>query len=153
MMKIQFKFSVLLLLFLFAFQSLSYAATITWTGDVSSEWFNAGNWSGAIPMPGDDIIIPSGRPNDLVITSFIQITSVVVESGATLTINSGTLSINNASGDGLDNAGTINNAATINIQNTTDNGIFNQSGASFTNDGVIFIAGSLSSVGSNGILN
>ncbi|MEM0992473.1 MAG: hypothetical protein AAGI49_05520, partial [Bacteroidota bacterium] len=153
MMKIQFKFSVLFLFFLFAFQSLSYAATITWTGDVSSEWFNAGNWSSTIPQPSDDVIIPAGRPNDPVVEFFTQIASMTVESGATVTIISSTLSINNASGVGLDNSGTINNAATINIQNTTDNGIFNQSGASFTNDGVIFIAGSLSSVGSNGILN
>ncbi|MEM6698548.1 MAG: hypothetical protein AAF599_09130, partial [Bacteroidota bacterium] len=152
-MKIQFKFSVLFLLFLFASQSVSYAATITWTGDVSSEWFNAGNWSGAIPGPGDDVIIPAGRPNDPVVEFLTQIASMVVESGATVTIISATLSINNASGNGLDNSGTIHNAASINIQNTTDNGIFNQSGASFTNDGVIFIGINSTSTGSNGILN
>ncbi|MEM6699568.1 MAG: hypothetical protein AAF599_14290, partial [Bacteroidota bacterium] len=153
MMKIQFKFSVLLLFFLFAFQSQSYAATKTWTGNVSSEWLIFGNWSGGVPNSTDDVIIPSGRPNDLVITSLIQIASMVVESGATVTINSGTLNINNASGNGLDNAGTINNAATINIRNTTASGIFNHSGASFTNDGTINIGIISSPTGSNGILN
>ncbi|MEN0051185.1 MAG: hypothetical protein AAF806_29240 [Bacteroidota bacterium] len=38
---------------------------------------------------GDDVIIPTGRLNDLVITSFIQIASVVVEGEATMMVNSG----------------------------------------------------------------
>ncbi|MEM9888029.1 MAG: hypothetical protein AAF849_19190, partial [Bacteroidota bacterium] len=156
-MKIQFKFSVLLLLFLFAFQSQSYAATYTWTGNNSSAWNDPGNWSGPLPsFPNilDDVIIPSGRPNDLIIISAQFVRSMVVESGATVTINSiGTLFLNNATGDAIDNVGIISNAGNIAIPNAAARGIFNHSGATFTNDGTISIGTDNLSTVSNGIRN
>jgi M6 family metalloprotease-like protein len=36
----------------------------TWTGSVSSDWNNAGNWStGRVPNQNDNVVIPSGVPN------------------------------------------------------------------------------------------
>lgn len=38
--------------------------SVTWTGAVSTDWENGGNWSGGVkPAPGDTAIIPTGVPN------------------------------------------------------------------------------------------
>ena len=42
-----------------------WSGAYTWTGNVSSDWNNAGNWSsGIVPNQDIDVIIPSGVPNN-----------------------------------------------------------------------------------------
>lgn len=58
----------------------------TWTGDVSTEWTNPGNWSSspsvAYPASTDSILIPTGRPNYPVLTLEVQADSTTIQDGA-----------------------------------------------------------------------
>ena len=77
-----------------------FAATITWTGGISTDWNTSGNWDGA-SVPSDDVIIPnvSNDPiiangethevNDLTIASgaIVRIGPDSGSSGATLKVN------------------------------------------------------------------
>lgn len=38
-----------------------------WTGAVNTDWFNAGNWTAAVPDETMDVVIPAGVPNDPVL--------------------------------------------------------------------------------------
>jgi len=42
--------------------SLTNSALADWTGAVSSDWYNAGNWSGAVPTSGETASIDSPTP-------------------------------------------------------------------------------------------
>jgi hypothetical protein len=42
----------------------SAAASITWTGATSTDWFDANNWGGCLPSCGTDVLIPSGTPHN-----------------------------------------------------------------------------------------
>lgn len=78
--------------------------TSSWTGAVSTQWGDAGNWStGVVPTISTPAIalIPSGRPLYPIINGTTQVNSVSIEAGATLT-TTGTLQV----------AGTINNLGT-----------------------------------------
>ncbi|MBB3699185.1 T9SS type A sorting domain-containing protein [Flammeovirga yaeyamensis] len=63
--------------------------SISWTGDVSTDWFTIGNWSsGAVPTETDNVFIPSGRPNNpLVSGATASALKVEVDGGATLTLD------------------------------------------------------------------
>ncbi|MEP7107948.1 MAG: carbohydrate binding domain-containing protein [Ferruginibacter sp.] len=70
-------------------QSLWYAMevlpsnTIEWTGAVSKDWFNAGNWCcGQIPGPASKVIINSGKVNYPLVTASVTIWSLRVNEGA-----------------------------------------------------------------------
>ena len=41
---------------------LTNSLSADWTGTVSSDWYNAANWSGAVPTTGDDAAIDSSGP-------------------------------------------------------------------------------------------
>jgi len=44
------------------------ATAITWNGSVSTDWFDGANWDGGmVPTATDDVVIPTGMPNDPVI--------------------------------------------------------------------------------------
>ncbi|MEM6700866.1 MAG: hypothetical protein AAF599_20860, partial [Bacteroidota bacterium] len=162
-MKIQLKFNLLPLFLLLLFQTTSYAATFTWTGNANSEWNNLNNWSGGtfldlIPNADDDVIIPTGLTNYPEIggsvTQSIRILSMVVESGATVTVASqGTLRVFGPLGDGIDNAGTITNNGIIRIRDAGARGLDNNSGATFTNDGTLDIGTNNQPTQDNGIVN
>jgi len=59
---------------------------ITWTGDVSSNWDDANNWSGGTPSDVANITIPAGRPNYPVLKRDETILSITIEDGANLTL-------------------------------------------------------------------
>lgn len=62
-------------------------ATETWTGAVSSDWNTPGNWSGgAVPVSGDNVIIPAGTPNNATLSD-------ATLTGETITVN-GSASVN-----------------------------------------------------------
>jgi hypothetical protein len=75
-----------------------------WTGAVSTDWTNTGNWStGVVPTISTPAIvsIPAGAPNYPIITGTSPANSISLASGTSLTVT-GTLQI----------AGTINNLGT-----------------------------------------
>ncbi|MFK5856754.1 MAG: FG-GAP-like repeat-containing protein [Bacteroidota bacterium] len=98
---------------------------INWTGAVSTDWSNAGNWSAAVPTSTDSVLIPSAPTNqpvvDLVPATPGECDFLSVESGATLTVAAGkALTIS----DNIANEGTITIVSSDNgtgsfIHNTT----------------------------------
>ncbi len=63
----------------------------TWQGDVSNDWFTAGNWTdGIVPNQTTDVTIVAGTPHDAVIsgTEIAHVNNVTITSG-TLTVKPG----------------------------------------------------------------
>ena len=49
---------------LLASMPLAHAATLTWTGNASALWSDAGNWDTATaPANGDSLVFPPGAAN------------------------------------------------------------------------------------------
>ena len=99
-----------------------------WTGAVSTDWFNTGNWStSSVPISLDDVLIPS-VPNNPTISGGIALAyNLTIYNGATVTDNSNLMfggsiiNTNNATYD-ISNTGILNaTAGTI-----TMNGSFAQ---------------------------
>ena len=74
----------------------------TWTGAVSTDWNDAGNWCGGVPTSTSNVKITSGLTNYPVISSSASVKNINISTGATV-INNSTLQIN----------GTITNAGAI----------------------------------------
>ena len=89
----------------------------TWTGVVSSDYSNTGNWCGGIlPNSSTDVIVIATAPNAPVIAGPLTTNNLIVPVGAVMTVT-GTLNIN----------GSINNSGTINA--TAGNIVMNGSSA------------------------
>ncbi|WP_400191401.1 LamG-like jellyroll fold domain-containing protein [Hymenobacter sp. B81] len=66
----------------------------TWSGAVSTNWFDAANWAcGSVPNFGDDITIPASMPRYPVISSGSASVRNLTIQGGTLTMTDGTLSV------------------------------------------------------------
>ena len=64
------------------------SATNVWTGAVSTDWFNAGNWTIGVPTAITDGVIPAKAINQPIIGSGTAVAdNIIVESGAVLTNN------------------------------------------------------------------
>src|SRR6266566_2183081 len=62
---------------------------ITWTGNVSTDWSDAGNWTGGVPGASDKAIIPAGRPLYPILTGNKKsVGSLQIDSGASVTVSS-----------------------------------------------------------------
>jgi alpha-tubulin suppressor-like RCC1 family protein len=60
---------------------------VVWTGAVSSAWGTAGNWNPAIvPATTDNVLIPSGTPNDPQTGIGRTVNDLTIQGGATLTL-------------------------------------------------------------------
>ena len=83
----------------------------SWTGNSSTDWNTAANWlCGSVPPANINIIIPGSRPNYPVINAgIVNINSLTINSGATLSITTATLKI----------AGSITNSGTCTATNGT----------------------------------
>ncbi|MBK6965411.1 MAG: T9SS type A sorting domain-containing protein [Bacteroidales bacterium] len=81
----------------------------TWTGNINSDWNNSSNWSCSIPGLTSDITIGSGYANYPVLNSGPagQIRNLIIEPGASVTVNGNTLEI----------AGTITSSGTFTAGN------------------------------------
>ncbi len=120
------------LAFVIAFLLFSFSSSAqTWTGSVSTSWTTASNWS-PFGVPTGDVIIPgspaSGRMPTLS-TGTNTITSLTIQSGATLTISGGVLNLT-ASPSLTVNAGGVitQTGGTLSLVGTTSlSGTFNQS--------------------------
>ncbi len=74
------------------------SATNNWTGAVSTEFNDAGNWScGRIPIANDDVVIPAGAPRYPVLSATlspsVSLKGLTIASGASITLNGQTIKI------------------------------------------------------------
>jgi hypothetical protein len=98
------------------------SCTFTWTGSADTDWNNGSNWNiGFAPDGTDDAIIPSGTPHMPVIISTTNIRSITINSGASLTLNAG--SIFNVFGNIIDNGTFTDNGATTVFQGSASQSI------------------------------
>ena len=104
---------------------------ITWTGNVSNEWSEADNWEINIGAPGattivnriprsyDNVYIPSTASNyPTISTGNVEARGITIESGATLTMTDGTLSVGwnwSDSGGFTATGGTVKFSSSIDI--------------------------------------
>ncbi|MBL4587113.1 MAG: VCBS repeat-containing protein, partial [Flavobacteriales bacterium] len=86
------------------FENTTPPSGSTWDGSTSTAWNVGSNWStGSVPGASDDVTIPDVS-NDPVISGSMTINDVELQSGATLSVNSGgTLTLDGE----LDNSGAI----------------------------------------------
>ncbi len=120
-----------IIFFLLASQLVNAAAK-TWTGNTSTDWATATNWSGnTLPAAGDDVTIPTSPAGGRMptISANYTVKSITIQTGATLTHTSGVLSSDggdlNVTGTYLISGGTFltDNALTVNAT-----GLISQSG-------------------------
>jgi len=61
-----------------------------WLGSNSSDWFDIANWNCySLPNEGTDVIINAGVPNMPVVNSNVNVRSLTIKPGATVTVTSG----------------------------------------------------------------
>ncbi|MES2388805.1 MAG: choice-of-anchor Q domain-containing protein [Bacteroidota bacterium] len=98
----------------------------TWTGTVSTDWTNGANWcNGSAPVSTDAVTIPgSTKFQPVFSTGFGTVASVTLNSGGTLTVSGGVLTV----------SGTFTNTGTL----TISGGTLNANGA-FTNNALAVI--------------
>lgn len=110
--------------------TLSSAAIATWTGAVSTDWAQAGNWSNnAVPSTFTSVVIPSSLTRFPVLSGNSAINDLTLNGNASL--NGKTLTINGA----LDGSGTLKSTSTASLVfngsggnayfDSTDNGLQN----------------------------
>ena len=126
----------------------------SWIGVISTNWNTAGNWCGAVPTPGSDVIITAGAP-------FMPNLSAANGSARHITINSGA-SLTIGAGGNLDIYGNLVNNGTFNAGagNLGFRGSAPQSIAAFTTTNVsmngsggITLSGSAFVTGALSLLN
>lgn len=91
--------------------------TSTWNGSVSSDWFDADNWTPiGIPTTSNDVVVPMS-PIDPIIAGEGLAKSVIIDEGATLTVQDGigvNLFIINSANNGIEvNGSFINDGLVI----------------------------------------
>ena len=101
-------------------------ASDTWTGEISTDWNNGGNWElGRIPYSDADVTIPS-KPsggNFPVVSGSVEINNLEIEKGATLTFNAGSVVTINGdltTNDGLSVNNTAENPASLIVNGEID---------------------------------
>ncbi len=95
---------------------------VNWNGATNSDWTNAGNWSAGVPTVSSNVTIPTASLNQPVIGSNVDINSITIESGKSLTVISG---FNLTVTDAIANNGTLtieNNSNLIQVNNATNTG-------------------------------
>ncbi|NCA84757.1 MAG: T9SS type A sorting domain-containing protein [Clostridia bacterium] len=65
--------------------SVSPSLSTNWTGQVDSDWTKSGNWSCDVPISSSNVTI-GVTPNDPVIATDVEVNSLIIESGASLTL-------------------------------------------------------------------
>lgn len=70
--------------------------TRTWTGSVSTDWVDGGNWDvGVAPGAQDTAVIPTGRPNYPVLPASDTVGGVTMDDGTTLDLGAFDLTVGN----------------------------------------------------------
>ncbi len=131
----------------------NFSAT-TWVGTESSNWSEYCNWTNGTPGPDTDVTIQSSTPFDPIVNSSGSIKSLVVESGALLTIAyTYSLGISGASNIGVRVEGELVNNGFLYIYETNSIGLLiNGTNAEVTSTGRLFVGAFVSnSIGGDGI--
>ena len=108
------------------------SAQTIWDGSTDNDWSKAANWSAGVPDANDDVTIPNVTTTDPIIKSGTNAfaKTVKVNGGGKLTLENGAnLTIDNSTQDGIFNQGTLENSGKINIgvnQSTGLDGIYNK---------------------------
>ncbi|MGO8745927.1 MAG: Ig-like domain repeat protein, partial [Thermoguttaceae bacterium] len=130
------------------------APSIGWTGGDGTSWDDAANWTVVgttvhrVPQAGDDVLI--GNSADVQITGPETIDSLQVQSGATLDLDNGNLTI----GNGLTNDGTITMISQKdNATLTVTSGVLLNAGTFEYNGGDGFIVAALDNTGTIHVAN
>jgi hypothetical protein len=70
----------------------STTGTITWTGAVSTNWFDVRNWSVCeIPGPTSNVVINSGMPNYPNVSASVTINRLTLNTGSSMTVATGVI--------------------------------------------------------------
>ena len=83
----------------------AYAVACTWTGDTSTDWATASNWSGCegvAPQATDTVVIPDVA-NDPVLGGDVTIAGLTIQSDGVLSVGANTLTLTG----GISNSGTL----------------------------------------------
>ena len=106
---------------------ISIQTQITWSGTISTNWFDAQNWCGGLPTTSTNIVIPSGLSiYPILIAGTGSVKDITIQSNASLVVNNGKLNISGA----ITNAGIFNAlSGTIEMNGAGAQSI---SGSSFT---------------------
>ncbi len=113
--------------------------TCTFTGDISSDWAVAGNWScGHVPTESDFVVIPNTETAESSALGAVG-TTLEIQMGGSLTVSGGTLTIGN----------TITNAGLF----TSTGGTTTASTGGITNSGGMALNGGTLSSGLNSFTN
>jgi hypothetical protein len=148
-----------MVLFVFAFDNVSRAATRTWAGTADVNWSNGANWGGTAPVAGDNVIIPASptRQPTVDATSTCKILTIngatTLTLSATLTVTTG-LTINNQIILTLAGANTLNIAGSVLFTYNTSISIPSTVTVNFTSATIDMTAGnSGNKISNNGKLN
>jgi hypothetical protein len=96
---------------------ISTTAGGQWTGNVSTDWANTGNWcNGTLPTATTDVVIASGSSRMPNISTSVNCRNLAVSNGASLTL-AGTGTVNIAGT--FTNNGTFTNTGTVNFNGST----------------------------------
>lgn len=155
-------------------------AQTTWTGILSTNWNDPGNWmTAAVPTAADDVVIPNTANDPVIMGGTVAVVqSVTIAGGATFTIQSmASLSIEGDANYAIYNEGSVSNSGIMTIGATASPGFYgirnfdtfdnevggnitinqgsigiNNGLGTFTNAGTIKI-GDVASLGSTGVYN
>jgi hypothetical protein len=61
----------------------------TWTGNISTDWNNVGNWICGIPTITSEVVIPADRPNYPVINTNVEIKKITLDPSTSVTVATG----------------------------------------------------------------
>ena len=75
-------------------QALAELSPNVWSGDISNDWLDGGNWSaGGPPSCGTNATIPGTAVNMPVVGADVEVGDLTLEDGANLSMTAGTLSV------------------------------------------------------------
>jgi hypothetical protein len=130
-------------------------STSTWTGAVSSDWFDPNNWSPVgIPGASSDVVIPTGasvvsasigKVNSITDSSDLRFRSAGTNTVATFLDDAGHLWVDHGGGEGgttLNIGGTLTTRSHLAIGNTALSASDQVTAAALDNTGKIYLAGS-----------
>ena len=78
---------------------------VNWTGNVSTDWFNAGNWDlGSVPTENNSVIIPASAPNQPVIANSGAVClNITIDTAASLSMDNSSAFTLSVGGDWINN--------------------------------------------------
>ena len=128
------------------------ATATIWLGGRTTDWFTATNWSAGVPNSTLDATVPTGTsPYPIIASNGAAANRLTVGSGASLTLNGGTLDVKNS----IANSGTISaTAGAVTLSGTNTQVIGGSGSTQFRSLAITNAAGAIQAgpVGVHGVL-